>query len=199
MQQAIRKILSGNQFTRTFCTTTSNAVVPQYAGSLRWTHWIMGGLMLGSIGTVKAAQWTEDKEKKMKYMHLHKSLALIVLGFLPVRFALRFTTKLPPHLAGTNTFERLASNVTHYSLYGCFTILPISGVIMGYYGGKGLPFFSHHIEGAKETNPELAKKAFKIHKLSGQVFTYLVPLHVGAAGFHFARGQPIFHRMNPFA
>lgn len=199
MQAAIRKILTTNKFSRTFCSQNPIDILPKYAKSMRWVHWLMGGLMFGSIGTVKAAQWTEDKEKKAKYMHLHKSLALIVLAALPIRIGLRFTSKLPPHLPYANSFQRIASDVTHYGLYGCFTILPISGVIMGYYGGKGLPFFSYHIDGAEQTNPQIAKQAFQIHKLTGQAFTYLVPLHVGAAGYHLARGQPIFYRMNPFA
>uniref|UniRef100_A0A7S4MRW7 Cytochrome b561 bacterial/Ni-hydrogenase domain-containing protein n=1 Tax=Vannella robusta TaxID=1487602 RepID=A0A7S4MRW7_9EUKA len=177
--------------------STAVPAVVQYAPSLRWTHWIMGGLIVGNIGSVKLAQWTEDKEKKMQYMHIHKSLALIILAMLPIRIGLRLTTKLPKALPG-NALEKLAGNLNHYALYAGMTILPISGVTMGYFGGKGLPFFSYHIKGATETQPEIAKTAFKIHKLTGQVMTYLVPLHIAAAGYHVARGHYIFHRMNPF-
>ena len=70
---------------------------------------------------------------------------------------------------------------------------------MGYYGGKGLPFFYKTIPGAETPNGSIAKNAFAIHKNIGVYGKYLVPLHVGAAGLHVVRGQPIFRRVNPFA
>jgi cytochrome b561 len=74
-----------------------------------------------------------------------------------------------------------------------------SGIAMGYYGGKGLPFFYTTIPGAESPNGSIAKNAFAIHKNIGVYGKYLVPLHVGAAGLHVVRGQPIFRRVNPFA
>jgi len=184
-------------FRRSYCTQSPITPLTQYDKSLRWMHWIMGGLLLTSIGTVKSAQWTEDKEKKAQYMHIHKSVALILLAMLPLRLGMRLTSRIPPHLPGSS-IEKIGASLSHFGLYAAITILPISGVTMGYFGGKGLPFFNYHIKAASETKPEVAKKAFKIHKLTGQVFTYLVPLHIAGAGYHFVRGQAIFHRMNPF-
>ena len=37
--------------------------------------------------------------------------------------------------------ETIASKVVHYGLYAFMIIMPASGIAMGYYGGKGLPFF----------------------------------------------------------
>ena len=70
----------------------------------------------------------------------------------------------------------------------------------GYYGGKGIPFFWTTIPGAgpEEKDGALAKQAFINHKRAGEVLTYLVPLHVGAVGFHVLKGHKILARMNPF-
>jgi cytochrome b561 len=64
--------------------------------------------------------------------------------------------------------------------------------------GKGLPFFYKTIPGAETPNGQIAKNAFNIHKTLGTYGKYLVPLHVSASGLHFARGQSIFQRINPF-
>ena len=45
----------------------------------------------------------------------------------------------------------------HYALYGFMIIMPASGIAMGYYGGKGLPFFTTTLAGAKESNGAIAK------------------------------------------
>lgn len=70
---------------------------------------------------------------------------------------------------------------------------------MGYYGGKGLPFFGITIPGASKANGEIAKQSFWWHKNVGQYWKFVIPLHVAGAFTHVAKGQPIFTRMNPFA
>jgi cytochrome b561 len=88
--------------------------------------------------------------------------------------------------------------LSHYALYAFMTIMPATGIAMGYFGGKGLPFFYTTFDGAKQANGQIAKYAFNIHKQLGTYGKFLVPLHVGASGLHFARGQGIFARVNPF-
>ena len=109
---------------------------------------------------------------------------------------------------------------SHYALYAFMTIMPVTGIAMGYFGGKGLPFFfttlpGYHPpphrtpplprtlvtlwrSGASTPTGAYAGQAFKIHKTLGTYGKYLVPLHSGAAFFHVARGQPISFRINPF-
>ena len=49
--------------------------------------------------------------------------------------------------------------------YGFIVALPTSGIAMGYFGGKGLPFFEFGtIPGAATPNGAVAGQAFKIHK-----------------------------------
>ena len=63
------------------------------------------------------------------------------------RIALRLTTRIPAGLAG-NIFEKVAANASHAAFYALMTFMPASGIAMGYYGGKGLPFFGYTIPGA---------------------------------------------------
>ena len=108
-------------------------------------------------------------------------------------------------LAGTNGLEQLLAKVSHYSLYAFMTIMPASGIAMGYFGGKGLPFFSTTIPGIVKTEENkkntglIAKNSFFVHKQLGVYGKYLIPIHAGAAVGHAARGHTIFARINPFA
>jgi 1,2-dihydroxy-3-keto-5-methylthiopentene dioxygenase len=91
----------------------------------------------------------------------------------------------------------MGAKITHYALYGFMVVMPVTGITMGYFGGKGLPFFYTALPGG-EKNGAVAGQAFKIHKLAGTYGKYLIPLHVGAAGQHAVRGHSIFYRVNPF-
>jgi cytochrome b561 len=50
----------------------------------------------------------------------------------------------------------LAAKAGHLALYGFMVIMPATGIAMGMYGGKGLPFFWTTIPGFEEKNGKLA-------------------------------------------
>ncbi|TFJ84892.1 hypothetical protein NSK_003924 [Nannochloropsis salina CCMP1776] len=168
-----------------------------YSKALSLFHWLVGFTMIGSVGAVLQAQQVKGKEKGV-WMHRHKSLGLLAGMLVAPRFIFRLTSKVPAPMKEWSTMEQLASKFTHLSLYGLMVGMPATGIAMGYYGGKGLPFFWTKFDGAATANGEVAKQAFSIHKTMGTYGKYLIPLHMGAAGAHMARGQAIFSRINPF-
>jgi len=187
---------------RRFLSTIGNE--PAYTLSMKLMHWGSGIGILGCFGTVQAAMYT-TKEKQIipgytkgKLMNLHKSFGLLVAASVVPRLFLRLSSKLPAPLPGS-FLEILLAKLGHYSQYAGNIALPASGIAMGYYGGKGLPFFGYTIPGATEENknPEIAKNAFKFHKKAGQVFEFLTLGHVGAVGFHMLKGQAIWRRIIP--
>mmetsp|Transcript_26262 Transcript_26262/g.66318 ORF Transcript_26262/g.66318 Transcript_26262/m.66318 type:complete len:218 (-) Transcript_26262:118-771(-) len=177
------------------------ALVEGYTTPMKIMHWVMGGGMLGVVGTVQMAmsqpKTPEGNDKRGKLMGAHKSMGLLMAILIPVRIALRFTSKIPAPLPGA-TWEHLAAHAAHLALYGGMIVMPASGVAMGYFGGKGLPFFGTTIPGASKPNGGIAKNSFKVHKQVGQYWKYIIPAHAAGALTHVAKGQPIFTRMNPF-
>ena len=61
-------------------------------------------------------------------------------------------------IAGTAAWENVLAKAGHYGLYAFMTIMPATGIAMGYYGGKGLPFFYTTIPGAATANGNIAKQ-----------------------------------------
>jgi cytochrome b561 len=159
----------------------------------------MGLTMVGCVGTVLAAQQVKGKQKG-NLMFIHKSLGTLAGILLAPRLVIRLASsaKLPAHVPGAQ-WEILASKVSHAALYAFTVIMPVTGIAMGYFGGKGLPFFVTTIPGAEKANGAIAKQAFGIHKQAGQFLEYLVPVHVGAVAFQFvAKGRNILPRMIGF-
>eukprot|EP00238_Polyblepharides_amylifera_P006292 CAMPEP_0196579076 /NCGR_PEP_ID=MMETSP1081-20130531/17621_1 /TAXON_ID=36882 /ORGANISM="Pyramimonas amylifera, Strain CCMP720" /LENGTH=146 /DNA_ID=CAMNT_0041898527 /DNA_START=333 /DNA_END=773 /DNA_ORIENTATION=+ len=140
---------------------------------------------------------------KVQYMTIHKSTGVLLMGAIIGRVALRLIAGRAgvPVLPPGGVLQHLAANASHTALYGFMLAMPTSGIAMGYYGGKGIPFFGYTIPGADKENRSgwVAKNAFQAHKLMGQAFEYLVPLHIGAVGVHLFKGQNILARLHPFA
>jgi cytochrome b561 len=161
-------------------------------------HWLMAPALTGSVACVLYAQ-TVPMPEKGKWMFRHKSLGLLT-GMLAVpRLAVKLASKAPEALKKSHAIEQLAAKVSHVALYGFLLVMPASGIAMGYFGGKGLPFFFTTFPGAETPNGAVAKQSFSIHKTLGTYGKFLLPVHVGAAGMHAARGHGIFSRISPLA
>jgi len=179
----------------TSATPPAPELMEPYPRAVQAMHWAMGAGVLTCFGTVQAKNYISDKKMKGTLMLWHKSTALIVLALLPVRFAMRLTQQIPKPPAG-HFIEQFAGRIAHVGLYAGMTAMPATGVAMGYYGGKGLPFFDlFTIPGATEKNGEIAKQAFKLHKQIGLAFEYLFLAHLGAVGLHWFKGQNVLARM----
>lgn len=171
-----------------------------YSATASWMHWITAGTMIGCVGTVLQAQQA-PKEEKGDWMFRHKSLGLLTGILVAPRLAYRLTSSAynVRALEGNSAFENVLGNASHLFLYGFMTIMPATGIAMGLYGGKGLPFFTTTLPAFEQKNGDIAKQSFQIHKQLGVYGKYLIPVHAGAAVAHSVRGQAIFSRMNPFA
>lgn len=130
----------------------------QYVGSIKWLHWTMAGLIISGMLLIQTARAAKGDDKAY-YMMLHKSIGLLVLGAIAARSFYRLTTKIPGHLPGSQ-IEHFGATASHNLLYFFMWFMPLSGVAMGYFGGKGLPFFGMTIPGASEPNGGIAKQAF---------------------------------------
>ena len=109
------------------------------------------------------------------------------------RVAVRLLSFAPPLPAGP-ALEHAAAHTSHAAMYAFLLGLPASGIAMAYFSGKGLPFFKYTLPGAKVADGKLAKKFYGWHKQLGQLFVYLVPLHIGATALHAWKGQNLFTR-----
>jgi cytochrome b561 len=93
-------------------------------------------------------------------MFRHKSFGLLTGMVVAPRLAYRLYNRAGYNVVeihGTSVFETVASKLTHYGLYGFMMVMPASGIAMGYYGGKGLPFFVTTFSSPVPANAEQKK------------------------------------------
>ena len=135
----------------------ASALEQRYAAPLRYLHWLIAGGTLGAFATVQLAMQTKGKTKG-DFMFAHKSLGLLVLGLTAPRLVLRFTSAMPAAVPGS-FFEQTAASAGHALMYAFLVGMPATGFVMGYFGGKGLPFFTTVIPGAATSDGKLAGRA----------------------------------------
>jgi cytochrome b561 len=171
-----------------------------YTIAASYYHWLVAAPLVGSVASVLICQQS-PKEEKGKWMFRHKSLGLLTGLIVAPRLGYRVFAAAKykvGHPTGTGPIEGRLADVSHLALYGFMTIMPATGIAMGYYGGKGLPFFWTTIDGSAVPNGAIAKQSFSIHKTVGTYGKFLIPIHVGGALKHSLTGNAIWSRVNPF-
>ena len=185
------------------------ATPANYSRPMQIFHWFMGIGMCGAIGLVVAAQQLPGKKngdpvndakvaRRGELMKFHKSIGLAMFAAMVPRVGLRLVSKIPAPLPGA-PWEHLAGTLSHALLYGAIVFMPASGVIFGYYGGYGVPFFDiWKLQGAtpEKKNKEIADFFFTWHTRVGEALEYLLVAHVGAVFYHILiKKQAILARM----
>lgn len=119
--------------------------------------------------TSKTRKQNTEGEKERRPLLRGGPGLLIACAVVP-RIALRLGSAAPAPLPGS-ALETLAANASHYAQYALMIVMPGTGIAMGYFGGKGLPFFGYAIPGASKENVNgaIAGNAFWVHKQAGQV------------------------------
>jgi cytochrome b561 len=121
----------------------------------------VSGLIL-TIGHDFPVLQQAPKEDKGYWMFTHKSLGLLTGMVVAPRLAYRLVNRVAykvEEVQGSSFLETIASKVVHYGLYAFMIIMPATGIAMGYYGGKGLPFFYTTFSSPVPANDE-QKKAY---------------------------------------
>ena len=108
------------------------------------------------------SQYGSEKKDKGEWMRRHKSMGLLTGMLAFPRIAIMLSSAKPSDFSKV-PWEKALGKITHIGLYGFLFVMPVTGIAMGYFGGKGLPFFSTHFDGAAVPNKTIAGNAFKVH------------------------------------
>ena len=128
----------------------------------------------------------------------HKLTGLLVLALVIARLIYRLQNGAPPDEPTLEPWQRMASHITHWSLYGLLILVPLMGWIgVSLYGARDI-FGLFSIPALWTVNQEASKTAFFLHDVFGKLMGLLLVAHIGAALFHhFIRKDGVLRRMLP--
>ncbi len=171
----------------------------RYAPALRWLHWTIFVLVLLAYVAVNLHEvFPRGSELRSNVLAGHFLAGMAVLLLVLPRLAVRFAHIDPPILPTPERWSQLLSKVTHLALYLFLIAQPIMGIATLQIGGEPVTIFGVTVLPALfgPGNRELAHQWEEIHGTVGNIFYYVIGLHIlGALWHHFGRKDNTLRRM----
>ena len=174
-----------------------------YAPMAQVLHWVTVGfvLLLAPVGlymsyrgnTLKLWDGTTDA-----LYSTHKMLGFTLLLIVLARLTYRLQNGAPPDEPTLEPWQRAASHLTHWSLYGLLILVPLMGwIAVSLYGAREI-FGLVELPALWSKNEEASHTAFLLHAWLGRLMGLLIAIHIAAALYHhFVRKDSVLRRMLP--
>jgi cytochrome b561 len=160
-------------------------------------HWVIGLAIVGqfSLGILMQELPKGGDGARAWWFNVHKSIGITLGALIVLRFLWRLTHPAPELPRALPAWQRFAATMSHYGLYACMLMLPLSGFLGSVFSGYPIKVF-----GMALPNFGLAWAAGKqfmaaMHQTAAWIFAVLVAVHVGAALSHLVRRDGVFRRM----
>jgi cytochrome b561 len=162
-------------------------------------HWLIALLILAQIGFGWFLEGVpRNTPMRGFYVNLHKSTGLTVALLILCRFGWRLLHSPPSLPASVPAWERVASKTSHWALYACMLLMPLSGYVASNFSKYGIKLFNVVLLPPWGPNNAQVYAVFnRTHIVTSYVFVALIALHVLAAARHILRRDGIFSRMLP--
>lgn len=158
-------------------------------------HWIIAVLILGLLATGWYSEVLPKGDARTSIVMLHKSVGLLVFGFIMLRIFWRLSHKPPALPESLPAWQRTVAGILHFALYLLMFIQPVSGYLSSLLGAKPVTFFGIVIPQWVEKNDAIRPFFHDTHEIAGIIFTALVVIHIAAAIKHQLAKDGIAQRM----
>lgn len=166
----------------------------KYGAQLRIIHWIM--FICFSMLFVLGYFMTEFKDSEPWGLYsLHKSLGVLVLALLLLRWFTRLTGRLPEpadYMRGVD--EKIAKGVVH-TMYLLMLLVPLSGYLMSNINGHGVEFFGLALPTLVSETENLKHLSHEVHEYLSYIFLGVIVLHLLGVIKHHVKGNDVLSRI----
>jgi len=161
-------------------------------------HWIVAIAVLGMIGL---GLWMIDLPKdagpfRAEMYNLHKSIGMTLGLIIFARVAWRFAHPAPPLPGTMPRWQVLASHFTHYALYACIVIQPVTGFLGSLASPYPIKYFGYTLAYGPWDVPAAKEFLSVVHLANASTLIVLVLVHIGAVLHHLLVARDgVFQRM----
>lgn len=181
-------------------TATFRATGRRYSTGAMVFHWLIALLVIVNWRLAEAAE-NASRADAIQYFANHKAIGIIILLLTLGRLVWRWTHPVPPLPSDLARWEQLLARGVHVVFYVLLIALPLGGWLANSLDDRSVEMFGLFTIPPLPigTNEALGDTIFDAHALGGQIFVYLIGLHILGALKHtfFDRNGGLF-RMLPF-
>jgi len=162
-------------------------------------HWVVG---LAVLCQFALGWWMLDVPKdppgvRAGWFNLHKSIGITIAAFVVLRLLWRMHRPPPVLPASLPQLQRAAAAATHWGLYACMLVLPLSGYLGSSFTKYPIKLYGVVLPHWGWEWPAAKSLMSSIHLGAAWCLAALLALHVGAALWHALRRDGLFTRMWP--
>lgn len=160
-------------------------------------HWILG---LAILGQFALGWWMVDIPREPPgvrawWFDLHKSIGITLAAFVVIRLLWRMSHPAPALPGTLPRAQRIAASATHWTLYACMLVMPISGYLAVSFTKVPTKYFGAALPHWGWDAPDAEALMGLIHSTTAYLLGALIALHVAAALWHLLRRDGLFARM----
>lgn len=166
-------------------TRTAPASAARYPALMRIAHWLT---VLAILAAYLLVEFGEDEENGgvASALQWHYLAGLLVLVLLAVRLSVLAFGRLPPIVPAPGRWTHLLARATHLALYAFLLAQPVLGILQVNFGGDAvtLPWVGLSLPVLVPPNHGWEERAEELHESLGEIFYWLIGLHIAAALWH---------------
>lgn len=161
--------------------------VRRYSPGLRRLHWLMALLILAAYLLIEQrGLFPRGSTERAAMVQGHFWAGISVFVLVWWRLLARRRHGAPPVTPALDRFSALAAKLGHLALYAFFIVMPLLGLATAWSDGKAvlIPFTGIALPALLPENEALAHSLEDLHGTIGEVFYWVIGLHVLAAIWH---------------
>lgn len=170
----------------------------RYSLRARWFHWAAFALVaLAYLLVNLRGYFPRGSGAGNTVMQSHYLSGLVVLALVLPRLLHRIRNTPPPVVPPLAGWEHRLSRLTHLALYAFLLLQPLLGLLAVWSGGPlELPWIGLQVPSPMAPDRALRESIGNLHGTIGEVFYYVIGLHIAAALWHhFFRRDNTLRRM----
>ena len=160
-------------------------------------HWLIafGVLWQIAIGWSMIEIPKNPPGQRVYWFNIHKSIGLTLGVLILLRVVWRFTHGAPPLPDHIPSWQKLASRFSHWALYACMIIMPVSGYLGSSFTKYPIKYFGYTLPHWGWDAPAYKEICSQVHNVTVIVFMTLIAIHVAAAIKHMIAKDGVMRRM----
>jgi superoxide oxidase len=163
------------------------STISRYGPGLRRLHWWMALLVLAAYLLIEQrGLFARGTPQRGAMVQAHFWVGLSILLLAAWRLGLRMRSVVPPITPALPAWQMMPAKLLHLALYAFIVVMPLLGLATAWTDGKVLylPFTDLAVPALLAPDKDLAHQLEDLHGTIGEIFYWVIGLHILAALYH---------------